>query len=61
MSGNHDVYVVRINDPKSYRSKADLRFTKHNIIEQIGENQSIDTGGNSQLQAVQKHVDRVGI
>ena len=61
MSGDHNIYVFRVNYAKSYRSHADLRLSQENIVQKICQCQSVKSCGNSKLQTVCKHINRIGI
>ena len=55
----HDVDIIRVYDPESYRIKAYLSFSHNYIIQHIGENQSINSCGYPQSETMEKHVDRI--
>ena len=56
MSGNHDIDVVRVNHPKANRGRGDFGLAQHDVIQQVGQHQTVYAGGNAQLETVKQHV-----
>ena len=61
VTGNHHIDVRGIDHVQAHRGGADLRLAQHHVVEQIGEGQAVDPGGDAQLQAVEEHVHRIGV
>ena len=61
MACDHNIDALRIDDPQSHRVKADFRFAQQDVVDQVGEHKAVNARGNPQAQAVQQHIDRVGV
>ena len=61
MASDHNIDALWINNPQAHRIKADLRFAQQNVVDQVGKHQTVNARGNPQTQALQQHIDRVGV